>query len=452
MASWIKIISIDFPVTLPTHYEDPMRSPARCYDTLRNYIQTIPIIDCHDHSKECGPKPVDPIQAVIDGYMRNDLVSASSDATRDFIYNHEIPLEKRWPVLEQAWKRTRHTGYAQVIRRAMWEFYGEQELTLPALQRIATRMMDFSDPTVFEAVLDKAGIVARLEDSWFDWKAFLNGSHKFPPRSKPVISLPGLHAVNNYSQVQAITAVLDRTVTSLDEYVETIREIFGKLKASGAVAFKDQSAYERTLEYSNPTRHQAEEAFNWIMEDPRRSLSYPDGVRPLDDFLFHQFMRMARDLDLPVQIHTGHMAGTRNEITKTNAVGLTRLIELHRETRFDLFHANWPYSGEILFLVKNYPNVAIDFCWTHMIDPLYSQALLRQAISSVPHGKIHGYGSDLGGDNLTSAWAHADLARENIAIALADLVEVEYLCIEDAQEIAYDWLFTNPNQFFKLGL
>ena len=73
------------------------------------------------------------------------------------------------------------------------------------------------------------------------------------------------------------------------------------------------------------------------MEDPRRSLSYPDGNRPLGDYLFHQFMRMARDLDLPVQIHTGHMAGIRNEITKTNAVHLTRLLELHRDTKFDLF-------------------------------------------------------------------------------------------------------------------
>ena len=67
--------------------------------------------------------------------------------------------------------------------------------------------------------------------------------------------------------------------------------------------------------------------------------------KPLDDYLFHAFMRMARDLDLPVQIHTGHMAGIRNDIVKTNAVGLTKAIELHRDVRFDLFHANWPYDA-----------------------------------------------------------------------------------------------------------
>ena len=139
------------------------------------------------------------------------------------------------------------------------------------------------------------------------------------------------------------------------------------------MGFKDQSAYNRSLEYGNPNRAKAEEVFNWFMSDPRRVANYPDQSKPLDDFLFHQFLRMARDMDLPVQIHTGHMAGIRNDIAKTNAVGLTSVLELHRDVRFDLFHANWPYSGEILFLAKNYPTVAIDFCWANIIDPVYSR-------------------------------------------------------------------------------
>ena len=164
-----------------------------------------------------------------------------------------------------------------------------------------------------------------------------------------------------------------------------------------------------------------------------------------------KFMRMARDLDLPVQIHTGHMAGIRNDIAKTNAVGLTRLIELHRDVRFDLFHANWPYGGELLYLGKNYPNVALDFCWANIIDPIYCQNLFKQALSAVPHGKIHGYGSDYGG-SADRAWAHAAIARDNIAIALADMVEMEYLGLDEAREVAHAWLFGNANAFFRLGL
>jgi len=429
-----------------------MRSPARCYPALREYIETLPVVDCHDHTGVITQPPNDPIKAVFDWYILSDLHSASSDRELALIEDETLPLTERWPVLERAWQRTRFTGYGEVTRRLMREFYGEDEVSLPALERIHEKMLDFSDPAVLTAVLDKAHIVARLEDNWPDMKAFIAGKVNMPPRSYLAISLPALHRVVNYEQVQANAAVLDRTVTSLDEYAQTCCDIFAGLKEAGAVTFKDQSAYTRTLAYSNPTRSEAEEAFNWIMEDPRRSLSYPDGNRPLGDYLFHAFMRCARDLELPVQIHTGHMAGIRNEITKTNAAHLTRLIELHRETRFDLFHANWPYSGELLFLAKNYPNVAIDFCWTHIIDPIYAQNMMRQAISSVPHTKIHGFGSDLNGETAAAAWAHASIARDNIAMALADLVDIEYLGYQDAQEIAAAWLFENPNNFFKLNL
>jgi predicted TIM-barrel fold metal-dependent hydrolase len=251
--------------------------------------------------------------------------------------------------------------------------------------------------------------------------------------------------------VYELTSVLDRTVTSLNEYLEVCRQIFEGYKRYGAVAFKDQSAYIRPIDYGNPTRAEAETVFNWFMEDPRRQAGYPDQIKPLDDYLFHEFMRMAREMDLPVQVHTGHMARNRDDIVKTNAVQMTRVFELHREVRFDLFHANWPYSAELLYLAKNHPNVTIDFCWANIIDPVYCQNMFKQALSCVPHGKIHGYGSDFGG-SAELAWAHASIARDNIAIALADMVQMEYLNLNEAREVAYCWLFSNANEYYRLNL
>ena len=67
---------------------------------------------------------------------------------------------------------------------------------------------------------------------------------------------------------------------------------------------KDQSAYSRILLYGNPTKAEAEKLFNFILEDPRRCLGWPQ-AKPLDDYIFNQFLEIAEDLDLPVQIHTG---------------------------------------------------------------------------------------------------------------------------------------------------
>lgn len=428
-----------------------MRGTAKCYEALRAYCETLPIVDCHDHSGVCGPEYQDAIQVVIAGYFHSDVHSASSDSEMVILEDTKRSLEERWPILEKAWKRTCHTGYAQVTRRVLEVFYDERDLSLEVLKRMQGKLLDLSDAEKFESILDKANIVARVLDIWPDVNKVLDGSLPLTPRGRLAISLPAFHGIRSYTEVQERVAPLKRTVTSLDEYLEACREIFQGHKDFGAVTFKDQSAYSRTLDYGNPTRSEAETIFNWFMEDPRRSAAYPDGIKPLDDFLFHAFMRMARDLDLPVQIHTGHMAGIRNDIAKTNAVMLTKVIELHRDVRFDLFHANWPYGGELLYMGKNYPNVSLDFCWTNIIDPVYSQNLFKQALSSVPHGKIHGYGSDFGG-SVERAWAHADIARDNISIALSDMVEMDYLDLDEAKSVAYDWLFGNANAFFRLGL
>jgi len=162
-------------------------------------------------------------------------------------------------------------------------------------------------------------------------------------------------------------------------------------------------------------------------------------------------MLIARELDLPVQIHTGHMAGIRNDIAKTNAVLFTKVLELHRDVRFDLFHGNWPYAGEWLYLGKNYPNVSLDCCWLHIIDPRYARRVLADALVAVPHAKIHGFGGDYG-DNIEFAAAHLAVARDNVAAALAERIAAGWIDADEALAIAEDWLFNNPNAFFRLGL
>ncbi|NIA15186.1 MAG: amidohydrolase family protein [Nitrospiraceae bacterium] len=428
-----------------------MRSSSACFDELRTFCEEVPLVDCHDHSGVCGPKYTDPIQAVIGGYFPSDIHSASSDAEQAVIHDQARPLAERWAVLEKAWKRSCHTGYARVTRMVLKRFYEEDDLTLDALERIKDKLLDLEDATVFEGILDEANIAVRILDIWPDVAKVLDGSLELTPRGRLVISLPGYHGIRCRENVDGLMAPLGRTVTSLDEYLDGCRAIFEGHKAYGVVAFKDQSAYSRTLAYDNPSRAEAERVFNWFMDDPRRCASYPDGCQPLDDFLFHEFMRMARHLDLPVQIHTGHMAGIRNDIAKTNAIGLTRVIELHRDVRFDLFHANWPYNDELVYLAKNFPNVTMDFCWTNIIDPVYCQALFKQALSAVPHGKVHAYGSDFGG-SVERAWAHAAIARDNVAIALSEMVDMQYLDLDEAKEVAHAWLFDNANTFFRLGL
>lgn len=212
---------------------------------------------------------------------------------------------------------------------------------------------------------------------------------------------------------------------------------------------KDQSAYQRSIKFSLSTKERAERLFNKCLADPNNSLGWPE-AKPLDDFLFHEYMRFARDLDLPVQIHTGHMAGIRNRVNKANASLFAQVLETHQEVDFDLFHGNWPYMSDMLFLAKNYPNVYMNLCWLHIIDPLYAIELLERGVLAVPHKKINGFGGDYWVPELIPA--HLFIAQNNIAKALSNLVSGGWISINEAISIAADWLFNNPNELFKLGL
>ncbi len=433
-----------------------MSERAEIYSRLRQAIDAFPVIDCHEHTlgPQGAPGNQEPIACLIAGYVQSDLAAVMYPGwpEGDFwaiLDKQDVATERKWPLFEPIWRQTEHTAYARVTRRILKDVYGESEMSLPALQRIRERLLNLRDPEVYRGVLDRANVRCRIVDIWPDMKAYLAGSLQVYERDRLMISLPQFHAVRNWQSVWNLTQAIGASVTSLDGYLAACREIFRRMLERGALGMKDQAAYERTLAYDNPPRAEAEALFNRIMADPRRSLGWPE-AKPLDDYLFHRFLEMARELDVVVQIHTGHMAGVRNDIAKTNAVYLTPVLELHRDVRFDLFHGNWPYMGEYLYLGKNYPNVHLDLCWLHIIDPVYGKNLLSESLGSVPHGKVHAFGGDYG-DDVLHAVAHLAIAKDVVAAALAEQVEWHWIDEAQALAIAADWLYNNPNEFFKLG-
>lgn len=428
------------------------------YTGLRATIEQLPVIDCHEHTlgPESAPDNREPIAYLIQGYMQSDLWSAvwpgwpgDAPGIWDDLNNHDIPTEQKWPLFERIWRLTEHTGYARVTKRILADEFDEPRLTLDALQRIRGRLPDLKDPAVYAGVLDKANVRCRLVNTWPDLKAYLDGTYRPYERDRFMIPLPTFHDVRNWEMVWNVAQMINAPVTTLDDYVAVCRAIFRRMKERGAGGMKDQSAYSRTLAFGNPTHAEAEALFNKMAADPRSALGWPE-AKPLDDYLFHRFMEIARELDMTVQLHTGHMAGIRNDIVKTNAVQLIPLLELHRDVRFDLFHGNWPYLGEYLYLGKNYPNVHLNLCWLPIIDPVYAKNLLSEGLTALPHSKFHAFGGDYF-DSILHAAAHLSIARNVVAAALAEQVEAGWIDTGEAEHIAADWLHNNPNAYFCLG-
>jgi predicted TIM-barrel fold metal-dependent hydrolase len=123
------------------------------------------------------------------------------------------------------------------------------------------------------------------------------------------------------------------------------------------------------------------------------------------------------------------------------------LIE-YGEARFDLFHAGYPYQGEVAALGKNFPNVYIDLCWVYVISPWVARQTLHEWIETVPANKILAFGGDY--IFVEGAYAHARLARQNVATVLAEKVKASYLTEDEARSLAYKLLRENAIRFFRL--
>ncbi|RPI28095.1 MAG: hypothetical protein EHM70_17095 [Chloroflexota bacterium] len=428
------------------------------FTRLLDQIELMPVIDCHEHftGPEARPTYKEPISALTQMYLWNDLASAGYGySLSDFqkLADVNISTDEKWPLYQKLWRATEHTAYARVTKMVLKNVYGESQMTRAALDRVAEKLAGMDEAMYFR-IIEEAGIQAMLVDvlAWLPggMESFLDGQKTFPSRFFPLIPLPEFHPVKlDWTVIQRIGGMAGKHITSLDEFLEAAFMAFQRFIEKGAVGLKDQSAYERTISYDLVPRADAERLMNCLLSDPRASLGWPES-KPLNDYLFHSYMRFARQLKLPVQVHTGLLAGQYDRVNKANAIQLAPVLELHREVRFDLFHGNWPYLSDLLFLGKNYPNVTLDLCWLHIIDPAYAIDLLERATLTMPHTKIHAFGGDYS-DIPEFTVAHLQIARQNIAAALTNLIEGGWLEEEEAICLAKDWLFNNPNRFFNLG-
>ncbi len=424
---------------------------SESFKEIRSFLDEIPVIETHEHY--IGK--TEPVEDILEFLMFNyyyisDFMTASfgNEELMGIVQDRNQSFDQRWQAFEQIYQKSRHTAYAKALVRGLKECWGLEEINKTNLLELQEKMKK-RDGNFYEQMMNKYKIRAAVVDI-FDTPAVIEGKiDDYSKYCRFAFSLPSFHNLKTKADINQLASYLKRPIKSIDDYLEAFENLLKKAIDFGFVCFKDQSAYNRPINYSYPAKYDAEKVFNSIIANPRNSVA-DEEARLLDDYLFHKIMIMAAKYELPVQLHTDHMAGIRNDVTKANAAELRELLEIHHDVKFDLFHGNWPYLGDFLFLGKNYPNVYLDLCWVQAIDPLYSVELMKRAIMTVPHAKVMAFGGDTGA--IEFAVGYLVLARDNTAYAFSELVDDGWISLDQAKTIAVDWFFNNPNEFFKLGL
>ena len=280
----------------------------------------------------------------------------------------------------------------------------------------------------------------------------------YPDSYRFAFRIDALFSMVDAGPIAALERFTGRAIYTLDQLVAALNAAVDRFAATGKLAaFKVGMAYQRELIVGDPTHHEAETAFCRI----RNRSSAWDGVRqepgavdartarPLGDYMLHRFIQRAADDGIPMQFHTGYLAGNWGALDRTEVSFLISLLAKYRTVRFDLFHGSWPWGSELGTLAKNYPNVWPDLCWAWTMDPAASERALSEWIDAVPFNKIFAYGADTGLPWCNTGYSLQ--AKLGIARVLEGKIAAGYVSESTAREIAEQIMLRNGEAFYGLG-
>lgn len=414
--------------------------------------EELEIIDTHEHipaERDRVAQPVD-FFTLTGLYTIHDAVSAGLPAAeRKRIESPSTPLAERWRAFEPYWNQIRFTGYGQALRIAIRDIYGFEEISAATFPAINEAIRSQNKPGFYRRVLRQRGKIrlAVLDDNW-------NAAPVKPDPEFFVLARKFDRFVVPASarDVHRLEELTGASITTLAGLKQAMEKSFQQNLEAGMVTVKSTLAYNRELLFQEVEESDAARDFEALMKDGRPG---PRGfrhsvVRPyrsLEDHMFHHVIRLADAHRLPVQIHTGLLAFNGGFIANTNARHLTNLFFLYPRVPFDLFHISYPYQGELAVLAKLFPNVYIDFCWAHVISPGGARRALHEFLDTVPANKIFGFGGDYSQPELS--YAHAKVARHNIAQVLSEKVENGDCTEQEALGLLRMLLHDNPARLFS---
>ncbi len=420
------------------------------YTELLDSIREMPVIDTHEHIEKEDvrvKRKVDLFNVYMAHYASCDLISAGmSDDEMQFLKSESDDLDKKWSVFSPYWKKARNTTYCKSLLYATEIIYGIDDINEDTYKEIDRRLKAKNQKGLYKHVLkDICNIEKSILDSDVNCDRQLFVS---------TLDLERFLLIKSRDVILGVEKNYNVSINSLSDWAAFIKDYIAKSKKEHGIAcFKCAQAYRRIIRYDRTDFADAERVFNRILSTKDFMGWYEYApvdcpTKPLEDYLMHVVIQTAAELDIPVQFHTGLQEGNGNVLPNSNPVNLINLFMEYPRARFDIFHASYPYAGELCSIVKNFRNVNADLCWAHIISREYTVRIIEELLDTVPANKIFGFGGDY--CFVEGACGHLKIAREDIALALSNKVQKGYISKGEALEIAKRMLYDNAKQFFRI--
>ena len=429
------------------------------YAELSAYIDSRPKISTHCH--QLPDKELRPFD--LEALLRNSYVNWCGVSWDNSLRSHQLLLEK-----------VRFNSFFVWLQKSLLQLYvGSAPLTASNWQGWSDRIQSaYKNPLYPREVLTgQCNYQRMLLDAYWDPGSNNDSPEFFAPAYRVNAFFFGysIHAADHDGNNPYILSP-HAFISDLNEYIGWVRDNLLAHQAGGCVALKIPIAYDRGLDFDPVSDSAAQQAFARLTavtaRQPERTglkgekqallsnapsiiaplqdaSADPLDVKTFQDYLFFQICRMAAELDLPVQIHTGMGQGR-----KTNAAHLQPAIQNFPTTRFVLLHCSYPWIQDISMLVNKYPNVIPDLSWLPLISTQSATAMLHELIERATLDRVF-----WGCDTWTAEECFGALLafRHVLALTLAEKITEGYFTRADALVIIDAILLENPQRFYKLA-
>lgn len=227
------------------------------------------------------------------------------------------------------------------------------------------------------------------------------------------------------------------SVKSLDEYIAFMHEELEEQIHKGCVALKCAAAYDRGLNFRKTNKENAEKAF---LLGKNQEFIRKEEVIDFQNYIFYDICKFAAEHQIPVQCHTG-----LGLLYQTSAIYLQEVISDNPDTKFVLFHGNYPWMDDLCGLVCTYRNVYVDFCWLPIISTCVAGRFLEKIMDIGDISKIC-WGCDtwLAEDSYGALLA----MKHVLGTVLGKKIDSGMLNYQSAEKICQKILFENANQLY----
>jgi uncharacterized protein len=399
-------------------------------ESLQDAIAQFEIIDCHEHLPPESVRldmSVD-VFTLFSHYTRLDLWNAGmSQEQWNSLFDPDIPLDQRWDMFEPFWNEVRWTSYVKSALLTAKHFYGFDDINRQTYQLLSEAIRRANKPGIYERVLkDACNIRTAITQC--------GRTDTGTPLLTPVMVITHSPTWQGYQDLFGDGGPID----TLDDLVDASQRHLARVKSEGAVGMKIMS-----WPYQEPDREAALTAFREIQGGE----TLPCPTNPLFDYLIDRMISFASEMDLVVCVHAGYWGDFR----ELDPLHMIPLITRHPKARFDIYHAGYPWVRETLMLGKGFPNVWLNFCWTHIISQRFAVAAFDEAIDLLPANKLMAFGGDYQ-KPVEKVIGHLMMAREDVSEVLARRISNGRMTESQALALAKKWFWDNPVALYRLSV